>query len=97
VSSPSSACLSVYRLTRTRSLILYLDNAGYRTLGKPSQSVHRRPVWCELVQAEQTIRYQNYPWYLNIGPLIGAVAAGCPIVIKVRPLPRNLSSFPLPG
>ncbi|KAH8089211.1 Aldehyde/histidinol dehydrogenase [Filobasidium floriforme] len=24
----------------------------------------------------------NYPWYLNIGPLIGAVAAGCPIVIK---------------
>lgn len=24
----------------------------------------------------------NYPWYLNIGPLIGAIAAGCPIIIK---------------
>jgi hypothetical protein len=57
VSSPSPFRPSVYRLTRTRPLILHLDNAGYRTLGKPSQSAHGRPVWCELVQAELTIRY----------------------------------------
>lgn len=26
---------------------------------------------------------QNYPWNLNLSPLVGAIAAGCPVVMKV--------------
>lgn len=25
----------------------------------------------------------NYPWFLAIGPLIGAIAAGCPCIVKM--------------
>lgn len=25
----------------------------------------------------------NYPWLLNLGPMLGAIAAGCPFVVKV--------------
>ena len=26
---------------------------------------------------------QNYPWNLNLSPLVGAIAAGCPVILKV--------------
>lgn len=28
----------------------------------------------------------NYPWQCNLSPLVGAIAAGCPAIVKVRSL-----------
>lgn len=38
---------------------------------------------------------QNYPWLLNLGPLVGAIAAGCPAVIKVRSSSLSTRIHPL--
>ena len=35
---------------------------------------------------------QNYPWNLNLSPLVGAIAAGCPVILKVC-LPSILLSI----
>jgi hypothetical protein len=48
--------------------------SDHQSLGKPD---------IDVVVGLETERNQNYPWNLNLSPLVGAIAAGCPVILKV--------------